>query len=150
MRTNKLVSAGLLAVFATVLTVVMSARSESAQGEIAEGKTAREILLKREAVLEQIVQIRVAWHQNGRGDSSSVVRARIALLEAKRDLAQTVEERIAALQEIVQMTQALEQFADGRFRTGGATKLDVLESQAVRLQAEADLATAQEGQRQAN
>ena len=150
MRNNRILSGGLLVVFAAVLAAVMSSRSESAPEESAEGKTAREILLQRQAVLEQIVEISIADHRNGLGDSSSVIRARITLLESKRDLAQTAEERIAALQKIVQMTRQREQFADQRYRRGDATQVDVLESQAVRLKAEAALVAAQDGQRQAH
>lgn len=140
MRANRITFGGLLGVAVAAVIVITATLSNSAQREIAESKTERELLVERNSVLEQIVQLNRDAYRTGDKGFSSVGHAHAELLESQLALAAVADDRMVVLRDMVQLAVQLEKMAQQRFQAGGATQLDVLESRAVRLKFEAQLA----------
>lgn len=96
-------------------------------------------LQKRRSVLEQLVEIQVQAYQVGEAGFDSVVRAREQFLSAELELATGYDDRIKLLEASVKTTEDFEGLVTAAYHAGKAGQGDVLESQALHLQAQARL-----------
>jgi outer membrane protein TolC len=101
-----------------------------------EDGTVTDLLKERLAVLREASALADADYRAGRAPLDRVQQAARALRDAELDLCRTDGERLAVLEKVVASAKASEKAAEARYKTGTATKGDLLMATAGRLEAE--------------
>jgi outer membrane protein TolC len=127
----------LLLVFAGV---AVSGRRAASQPR---ADTIRDLLKRRQTVLQEAVHVAEEAHRQGEIGFVSVLDLRRDLVHAKLQLATNLAHRIALHKELVENMKTLEEATRKSYETGEASHIDYLRSKAARLQAEIDLVRAQ-------
>jgi len=81
--------------------------------------------------------------ERGEGSLAGVLQAKIVVLKADIELCSTPDERIAILQNIVQLHQKIEEMMQRRMADGRVSAIELGHATVMRLDAEIDLAEAQ-------
>jgi Outer membrane efflux protein len=97
------------------------------------------LLGERQKVLRAAAGVLMTQYRAGRVDFQRVAQVQRALLGATLDLPQPPEKRLAALRGFRELADATVKVAEARFKVGTATRADVLEAQAVLLEARINL-----------
>ena len=92
-----------------------------------------DLLQKRQAVLQKLVEIVREEYHIGRTGFESVVRVTEQLTETELELAKESKTRIAVLERQLESMRTLSSLVDAKFRTGHVTQADVLAAQATLL-----------------
>ena len=85
-------------------------------------------------MLENVVQLLTVQCRMGKADFGQLNQAQRDALQAAAELADTPQERLAALRKIVEAAKANEQFIDARCKAGLAkSQLDVWQAKVTRI-----------------
>lgn len=98
----------------------------------------RKLLIERRDTLRKLVDTQQAMYKSANGSLESVIIASNRLLDAELELASQAE-RIAILEEKVRNARTLEDFVDGKYRSGAGPLTEVLEARSDRIDAEIQL-----------
>ena len=99
----------------------------------------KELRKERIAALEQVADAMMEMHINGQGSLSEVVGARLLLVQAKVEAAETDAERIKLLEKAVEVTREFEAITKAQREQGDGNLADNLKMKARRLEAEITL-----------
>jgi hypothetical protein len=94
------------------------------------------LLVARHEVLQQTVKVALAQYKAGIVDFTRVVQAERGLLNAGLELPQPPEKRLAALRDFRDLAKNTLEITQARRKAGTVTDLDVLEAEALLLEAE--------------
>jgi outer membrane protein TolC len=99
----------------------------------------RKLQEKRRDLLRDALEGREKLYQRGSAELGGVIEASKRLLAAELDLAAKDAERVAAHEKHLENARALVELAKARQQAARGTKVDVLDAQAVALEAEIGL-----------
>ncbi|HEY3963816.1 MAG TPA: hypothetical protein VGM05_04615 [Planctomycetaceae bacterium] len=113
------------------------AEPAAVRGPNAENLTA--LRKERRDILRQAVEQAEVLHRSAKIDDASFRRIAINLLHAELDLDPDHAARVALREQMVKQFKAIEEIAAARVESARATRTELLEAKAARLQAEIDL-----------
>lgn len=90
----------------------------------------KELQQQRIATLADAAEYTLEMYKEGRHEFDRVVLAQADLVNARLDATEKPDERIALLEQQLKLAEAALDFADGRFRNGLTTRVDVLQAKA--------------------
>ena len=131
--------AGAILLFVLASVVVSGQRAASQPT----ADTIRDLLKKRQAVLQEAVDVAEQCHRQGEISYVALLNLRRDLVNAKLQLASGPAQRIALYEELVENMKAVEKVMKRLHEAREAAYIDYLKSKAARLQAEIDLVRAQ-------
>jgi hypothetical protein len=108
----------------------------SAEKQATEDSKIRKLLKERIATLKEMVREMEASKAVGRTGSDGVLKARIEVLRAELELAESQKERIAIHEKIVALAMEFEILAQESFKAQTLSTVDLLRAKANRLEAE--------------
>lgn len=98
-----------------------------------------ELMQKRHAVLSQLVKVQTKAYHQGEESIDAIIHAHQELVKVKLELAATDDDRNTLLEQAARLARDLERTAGAKYKSGQASRADVLKSQTERLKAEVDL-----------
>ncbi|MCE5341198.1 MAG: ankyrin repeat domain-containing protein [Planctomycetaceae bacterium] len=115
----------------------------SSQSEAAEkNDDSRSLLMERKEILEKTLRTVEMKHQTGQADSIELLNAKIDLLRAESELAQTPQKRIEIAEQIADLYKEQEKITETLVAAGRATQDELNKIKLQRLDAEKELAEA--------
>ncbi len=133
-----------LPLLATVLLTGAATEPQPSRTAAQKVAAVKALLKERHEVLAKVVSILTTQLQAGTVDFPTLARAQEDALRAAADMAETPQERIAALREIVAVAKQKEQYFEDHLKLHfRVTKDEVLRAKAARLAAEIELLRAE-------
>ena len=123
-----LVAASVIAVGVLAWPVAGGEKKEASQTE-----EIKDLLQKRQAILQELVKIVKEEYHTGRAGLESVVRATDQLTETELELAKDSKTRIAILERRLESMRTLFSLVDAKFSTGQVTQAQLLSARATLL-----------------
>lgn len=136
------VVAATLAIGLLALPVISAGQDTSQDAE--ETGSLDELLRQRRDTLQQLVEVVTEEYRIGTKSFNSVVQAKDRLIDAELELADSRQERLALLQQQVEMFEAFSAMTDERFALGQVPQSDRLAVRAAFLDAKIKLARERE------
>jgi outer membrane protein TolC len=96
----------------------------------------RALLKDKLATMREIVAWIEKSHQVGRASDEEVLQAKLAVLQAELELAESDRERVTVLEKVVAVQKEIETIVQTHFKAARAGQIDVLRAKANRLDAE--------------
>lgn len=117
-----------------------SARSqedaEKAGTQVAATLKVKQLQAERLAALKDLVEVTDVLYRKARAEAGSAYEARLQLLNAEVDLAESDAERIKFYENFVNVMKEYEDYAIARKQAARGTEIDILKAKAARLEAE--------------
>jgi len=108
--------------------------------DVAQGDDAiRQKLVERHNTAVRLLQLRLDAYHRGIGDAQSVFEAARLVEQAKLEIAQSPAERQTVLEQLVEITKAVESRLEKQFQRGIGSESDLQRARLARETAEIDL-----------
>lgn len=137
-RAVRFATFGLMMIAAFVLGVLTTRTETSSHVTAAEVNDTRIKALRKErlAALQNVAEIMVHFHQNGRVHFSEVVEAKRAARKAELELCETDVERVAVLEKMLTEADEFEKYNRAQKEAAKGTEVAVLKAKSERLEIE--------------
>src|SRR5262245_18924246 len=99
----------------------------------------RQKLKERHNTAVRLLEVRVDGYRKGMNDVNSVFEAGRLVADAKVDLAQSVKERDAIVEQLLEVTKEMESELESQWKSGLRSEADVLRARLARQTVEVDL-----------
>jgi membrane fusion protein (multidrug efflux system) len=139
----------ILSVAAAVLLMLPASAQDNGEASSAEETEkstdkVKELRRERIAALQAMAEIETSLYQKGKTSLEEVQEAKVLVCEAELDAAEKESDRIALLQNLVEVLKQYEELAKVRKQTARGTEAAVLKARARRLEAEIRLEQARQ------